>query len=110
MQHTEQPSLPGIVDHGVGREWSRAPHADVARRTDVAVYVVRNILVIDEVFDRLCGRKRPKPIELVFARAEEEDTREIVLRLPRSEKLKSVLIEETRNYQNEPELDARNTH
>jgi hypothetical protein len=48
--------------------------------------------------------------DVVLARAEEEDTREIVLRLPRSEKLKSVLIEETRNYQNEPELDARNTH
>jgi hypothetical protein len=40
--------------------------------------------------------------DVTLARAEEEDAREIVLRLPRSEKLKSELIEETRNSQNEP--------
>ena len=48
--------------------------------------------------------------DVALARAEEEDAREIVLRLPRSERLKSALIEETRNHQNESELDAGNTH
>jgi hypothetical protein len=48
--------------------------------------------------------------DVALARAEEEDAREIVLRLPRSEKLKSALIEETRSHQNESELEARNTH
>ncbi len=47
--------------------------------------------------------------DVELARAEEEDAREIVLRLPRSEKLKSELIEETRNRENEQELDAGNT-
>lgn len=44
--------------------------------------------------------------DVTLARAEEEDAREIVLRLPRSEKLKSELIEEARRYD---ELDAENT-
>ena len=47
--------------------------------------------------------------DVELARAEEEDAREIVLRLPRSDKLKSALIEETRNRENEQELDAGNT-
>jgi hypothetical protein len=46
--------------------------------------------------------------DVTLARAEEEDAREIALRLPRSQKLKSELIEETR-YQDELELDAGNT-
>jgi hypothetical protein len=45
--------------------------------------------------------------DVELARAEEEDAREIVLRIPRSEKLKSELIEETRS-EDELELDAGN--
>lgn len=45
--------------------------------------------------------------DVTLARAEEEDAREIALRLPRSAKLKSELIEETRSEQ-ELELDAGN--
>lgn len=45
--------------------------------------------------------------DVTLARAEEEDAREIVLRLPRSEKLKSELIEEARRH-DELELDAVN--
>jgi hypothetical protein len=48
--------------------------------------------------------------DVTLARAEEEDAREIVMRLPRSEKLRSELIEEARNRQNELELDAGNTN
>ncbi len=44
--------------------------------------------------------------DVTLARAEEEDAREIVLRIPRSEKLKSELIEEARRHE---ELDAGNT-
>ena len=44
--------------------------------------------------------------DVTLARAEEEDAREIVMRLPRSEKLRSELIEEARNRQSELELDA----
>jgi hypothetical protein len=44
--------------------------------------------------------------DVTLARAEEEDAREIVLRIPRSEKLKSELIEEARRHD---ELDAGNT-
>jgi hypothetical protein len=44
--------------------------------------------------------------DVTLARAEEEDAREIVLRLPRSEKLKSELIEAARRHD---ELDADNT-
>jgi hypothetical protein len=47
--------------------------------------------------------------DVLLARAEEEDAREITLRLPRSEKLKSDLIEETSASQNELELDAGNS-
>ena len=43
--------------------------------------------------------------DVTLARAEEEDAREIVLRLPRSEKLKSELIEEARHH-DELELEA----
>jgi hypothetical protein len=43
--------------------------------------------------------------DVTLARAEEEDAREIVLRIPRSEKLKSELIEEARR-QDELETDA----
>jgi len=45
--------------------------------------------------------------DVELARAEEEDAREILLRIPRSEKLKSELIEETRR-EDELELDAGN--
>jgi Putative bacterial lipoprotein (DUF799) len=45
--------------------------------------------------------------DVELARAEEEDAREIVLRIPRSEKLKSELIEEARRHD---ELEADNTH
>ena len=48
--------------------------------------------------------------DVELARAEEEASREIALRLPRSEKLKSELIEETRGDQEELELDAGNTY
>jgi hypothetical protein len=44
--------------------------------------------------------------DVTLARAEEEDAREMVMRLPRSEKLRSELIEEARNRQSELELDA----
>ena len=44
--------------------------------------------------------------DVTLARAEEEDAREIALRIPRSEKLKSDLIEETRN---EMEINAGNS-
>jgi Putative bacterial lipoprotein (DUF799) len=44
--------------------------------------------------------------DVTLARAEEEDAREIVMRLPRSEKLRSELIEEARTRQSELELDA----
>src|ERR1700719_3441429 len=44
--------------------------------------------------------------DVTLARAEEEDAREIVMRLPRSEKLRSQLIEEARTRQSELELDA----
>ena len=44
--------------------------------------------------------------DVTLARAEEEDAREIVLRIPRSEKLKSELIEQAR-HQEEIEADAR---
>jgi Putative lipoprotein GNA1162-like len=44
--------------------------------------------------------------DVTLARAEEEDAREIALRIPRSEKLKSELIEETRDEQ---ELASDNT-
>ena len=44
--------------------------------------------------------------DVTLARAEEEYAREIVMRLPRSEKLRSELIEEARNRQSELELDA----
>jgi hypothetical protein len=43
--------------------------------------------------------------DVTLARAQEEDAREIVLRLPRSEKLKSEFIEEARRHD---ELDAEN--
>jgi hypothetical protein len=45
--------------------------------------------------------------DVTLARAEEEDAREIVLRLPRSEKLKDELIEAARRHD---ELEADNTH
>jgi hypothetical protein len=45
--------------------------------------------------------------DVELARAEEEDAREIVLRLPRSEKLKDELIEEARRHD---ELEADDTH
>src|SRR3984957_12366739 len=44
--------------------------------------------------------------DVTLARAEEEDAREIVMRLPRSDKLRSELIEEARTRQSELELDA----
>jgi hypothetical protein len=44
--------------------------------------------------------------DVTLARAEEEDAREIALRIPRSDKLKSQLIEETRNSESEPIIDA----
>lgn len=44
--------------------------------------------------------------DVTLARAEEEDAREIVLRIPRSEKLKSQLIEQAHKSQIELELDA----
>ncbi len=44
--------------------------------------------------------------DVTLARAEEEDAREIVLRLPRSEKLKSELIEAARRHD---ELETENT-
>jgi hypothetical protein len=43
--------------------------------------------------------------DVELARAEEEDAREIVLRIPRSEKLKSELIEQARRH-DELEADA----
>lgn len=46
--------------------------------------------------------------DVTLARAEEEDAREIALRIPRSQKLQSELIEETRNRETEPEIDAGN--
>jgi hypothetical protein len=43
--------------------------------------------------------------DVELARVEEEDAREIVLRIPRSEKLKSELIEQARRH-DELEADA----
>ena len=45
--------------------------------------------------------------DITLARAEEEEARGIVLRIPRSEKLKSQLIELTRDRQGELEFAAR---
>jgi hypothetical protein len=45
--------------------------------------------------------------DITLARAEEEEAREIVLRIPRSEKPKSQLIELTRGRQGELEFTAR---
>jgi hypothetical protein len=47
--------------------------------------------------------------DVELARAEEEDAREIVLRIPRSEKLKSELIEQARRH-DELEADASDIH
>jgi hypothetical protein len=47
--------------------------------------------------------------DVTLARAEEEDAREIVLRIPRSERLQDDLIEEAQSQESEPQLDARNT-
>jgi hypothetical protein len=52
------------------------------------------------------GLSRLELCDVTLARAEEEDAQEIVLRLPRSEKLKSELIEEARRHD---ELHAENT-
>ena len=45
--------------------------------------------------------------DVTLARAEEEDAREIVLRIPRSDKLKNELIEQIHDRQIELELDAK---
>ena len=47
--------------------------------------------------------------DVTLARAEEEDAREIVMRIPRSEKLKSELIEEARRL-DELEASASDIH
>lgn len=47
--------------------------------------------------------------DVTLARAEEEDAREIVLRIPRSEKLKKQLIEQALDRQNELEAEANST-
>jgi hypothetical protein len=44
--------------------------------------------------------------DVTLARNEEEDAREIVLRIPRSEKLKSELIEQAHERQEGLELEA----
>jgi len=44
--------------------------------------------------------------DVTLARAEEEDAREIVLRIPRSEKLRTALIEQAHQRQVGMELDA----
>jgi hypothetical protein len=47
--------------------------------------------------------------DVTLARAEEEDAREIVLKIPRSARLQDDLIEETQNQPEQPQLDASNT-